>query len=221
MRSSPLGLASSRAAFWPGRILVLGAVFLGPTDAAADVYKYTRPDGTVVYTDNLSQLPKARRAHYNRLRAEREAKRRRLERSVGKEKLARQEAKKKKEALKKAKMSEAERLRKMRELDKLLASLRAKRKIKEEERSEWQKRMKDARARLKERMDTFKKKQEKYKRLATAVGYALLPGQAEEKEKLKKELKALEGEIDALIEETEVTIPEEARKAGVPPGWIR
>ena len=38
---------------------------------------------------------------------------------------------------------------------------------------------------------------------------------------IRHQLDALEGKVDASIREVYVVIPEEARKAGVPPGWLR
>ena len=38
---------------------------------------------------------------------------------------------------------------------------------------------------------------------------------------IEQEMKGVQGEIDAARNDLEVVIPEEARKAGVPPGWLR
>ena len=63
--------------------------------------------------------------------------------------------------------------------------------------------------------------QEKYNGLATRANFTLLPGQAEEMEQAQKDTERLEGELDQVIQEIQFNIPEEARKAGIPPGWLR
>ena len=75
-----LGLAAA------GLVLGLGA------DARAQIYKYTQGDGTIVYTDKLSDLPESKRAEYNRREAEAEQRREALVNMLGKEEVERREA---------------------------------------------------------------------------------------------------------------------------------
>jgi chromosome segregation ATPase len=47
------------------------------------------------------------------------------------------------------------------------------------------------------------------------------PEARSEAERLAQEMRSVQKEIDDARNEVEVAIPEEARKAGVPPGWLR
>jgi len=47
------------------------------------------------------------------------------------------------------------------------------------------------------------------------------PGARIEAERLAQEMQSVQKEIDDARNEVEVVIPEEARKAGAPPGWLR
>ena len=47
------------------------------------------------------------------------------------------------------------------------------------------------------------------------------PAARSEAERIAQELQSIQKEIDDARNEVEVAIPEEARKAGVPPGWLR
>lgn len=193
---------------------------LGGT-AYAQVYKYKRPDGTIVYTDNLSQLPPERRAYYNQLEEEAQKKRRELEQSIGKEELERREAEGRRQQLERAQLEEAERQQRLAAIEEVLALIRQRSKVREENKAVWKERMAAAVKKRDETYQAFLAAQEKYNGLATRAGFTLLPGQAEEMEQAKKDMERLEGELDALIQEVQFTIPEEARKAGVPPGWLR
>lgn len=200
--------------------LVVAAVGVA-TPALAQVYKWKKPDGTIVYTDNLSQLPPERRAHYNKLEEEAQKKRRELEQAIGKEELERREAEAQRVDLAKAQLEEAERQKRLAALDETLALIRQRAKSREENKATWRERMAAAIKKRDEVYQAFMSAQEKYNGLATRANFTLLPGQAEEMEQAKQDMERLEVELDQVIQEIQFTIPEEARKAGIPPGWLR
>ena len=90
----------------------------------------------------------------------------------------------------------------------------------------WQKRLRDWKARL---ADAQKRYQELDQRRLDALAKwgglaAAASGHLEgrvEAEKIQKEMNEVQLEIDEAKNMIETTIPEEARKAGVPPGWLR
>ncbi|MEM1025899.1 MAG: DUF4124 domain-containing protein [Myxococcota bacterium] len=197
----------------------LALLFGVSSPASAEIFKYVKPNGTVVYTDSLAQLPKERRIHYNKLLAERE----KAEREVRKEVAAEQEARRKAEAERRRLRAEADarNAARLREIDATIARLRAKNKVREEKKAEWRARIEATEKKLEARLVSFAKLQEEYTGLATKADFTLFPGGRQRKLELKAQLEALEKEIDGLINELQVEIPEAARKAGVPPGWVR
>lgn len=203
-----------------GGLGILGVLGLAQ-DARAEIYKYTKRDGSIVYTEDLGALPRDRQAYYRSLEAQREERRRALEARVGADVLKEREAERKRKAVLAAELDEAERQRRVAALDDLLKSIRERRQAQKADEAAWRARMETARTALAEKLKTFAKTQDEYNRIAVQVSYALLPGQAEKKTKLKETMDTLEKEIDALVIEIEETIPDEARKAGIPPGWIR
>jgi len=202
-------------------VLALGLGLGLASTAEAKIYKYTKADGTVVYTDKLSDLPPARRAHYNKQEQEAAERQKARENQFGKEELKRRDAEAQRAKLMKAQMEEQERARRLAALDETLKSIERSKSKRGAHKAAWQKRIKDAKAKLQENLQEFRKTQDAYKALAMKAGFTLFPGQAEEKERLRKRVTELEAKVDASIHEVYVTIPEEARKSGVPPGWLR
>ncbi len=194
---------------------------MGATEAQAAIYKYRNAKGQVVYTDSLAQLPKARRAHYNRQHEEQRRKRQALEAELGKEEVRRREAEAEREALARKNIAEAERRKRLAEIDAVLSQLRVSREKRVKEKELWQSKMREAKAEMTKLLKEFKKTQEEYNGLATKADFALFPGQRKQKTDAKKKLVELEQKLDQAIEKVEITIPEAARKAGVPPGWLR
>lgn len=89
----------------------------------------------------------------------------------------------------------------------------------------WQMRVKAARKALADVEQHYRDIEHKKTILMQSIGGAGLsmgrqldPGEIE---RLENELKQVQLEIDAAKQELEVTIPDEARKAGIPPGWLR
>jgi len=92
-----------------------------------------------------------------------------------------------------------------------------------EAKAEWQMRMKDARQRLaaaeQRYADLDQKRLEALGRWGgPASGQLSGPADAA---RIEEEMRAVQKEIDNIRREIEVVIPNEARKAGVPPGWLR
>ena len=213
----------------PKRILralvLVSAVGLGPVAlegaANAGVYKYVKPDGTVVYTDSLAKLPPERRRHYNKKIAARKEARQQLEREIGKEELSRREAERQKEALARKNLDAAERAKQMAKIQAQIEAYRKRSRGRDHAKKAWKARMQQARAKLDRLLARFEQVQTEYLSIAIRPMHTLLPGQAKKRDDAKKELARLEVEIDAAIVEVEETIPEQARREGVPPGWLR
>jgi hypothetical protein len=94
----------------------------------------------------------------------------------------------------------------------------------QERKADWQQRMKEARQRLanaeRRYQEASKQREEALaKRAGGDVGNIGI--KLEEANRLEEEMKNLQKVIDDTRNEIENVIPEEARRAGVPPGWIR
>ncbi len=90
-------------------------------------------------------------------------------------------------------------------------------------RSEWKGRLGDWKDRLLEAKTQYRDLDREYKELLGRWGsLALAPGQDRLKaQQIEQRMKEVQKEIDEARNMIEVVIPEEARKAGVPPGWLR
>jgi hypothetical protein len=91
--------------------------------------------------------------------------------------------------------------------------------------AEWQQRMQDAKRRLADAVERSRQIEQRRNDLAARVGSlgASLPSQ-----NILNEIESLDGELvrakmdaDRARNEVEVTIPDEARRASIPPGWLR
>jgi uncharacterized protein YukE len=88
---------------------------------------------------------------------------------------------------------------------------------------EWQQRIKDARQRLTEARQRY---QELDRKRTEALGKwgGVASGRLEgrmEAERIEQQMTQAQKEVQDAQNQLEVVIPEEARKAGVPPGWLR
>jgi len=93
----------------------------------------------------------------------------------------------------------------------------------EDRKAEWQQRMKEARKRL---ADAERRYQELDQKRTEALGKwgGAASGHLEgrvEAERIEREMNPVRQNINDARNEVEVVIPEAARKAGVPPGWLR
>lgn len=197
------------------------ALLVGIPEAEAQIYKYTKGDGSVVYTDSLSELPNERRAYYNRRQAELDAQAREEESVLGAEEAERRRLERERAEIAAQEMAEAERQQRMAALDAQLSRYRNQKKADAADEARWKQRMKVARDQLHKMLADFRKKQAEHTNLAMKPDFTRLPGEAQKQEALARELKTLEAAIDQQIELVEVKIPEEARRARVPPGWLR
>lgn len=202
-------------------VSVLAVAIALAKPASADMFKYTRSDGTVVYTDQLAELPPERRVYYNQQIQQREAARSEQERALGKEELERREAERKRAELQQRAENDAERIKRMAEIDARLEVYAQREKQRQAQRDQWKGRQQAAKKKLGELLKEFRETQQKHGELAMRADFTLLPGQAKEKAGMQERLAQLEKEIDATIYELDVKLPEDARKAGIPPGWLR
>lgn len=212
-----------RSAAWLLSALVAlpAALTAAPGAAVAQVYKFTKANGTVVYTDKLSDLPPERRAHYARLEQEAAERKQAQENMLGKEEVARREAEAEKQRLAKAQLDEQERLRRMQELNRVLEDLDRRSQARDQQKRFWQDRLKRADETLAKKLAEFREAQEAHDAIAIKPAFSRFPGETEKLQELEAALVKLEAEVDAAIQERWVTLPEDARKAGVPPGWLR
>jgi DNA repair exonuclease SbcCD ATPase subunit len=87
----------------------------------------------------------------------------------------------------------------------------------------WQQRMKEARQRLAEAESRYRELDQRRNEVLGSWGGPAsghLSGRIEA-DKIEQEMKDVQKEIDAARKDIDVVIPEDARKAGVPPGWLR
>lgn len=203
------------------RIATLLVAFSVGSQADAQIYKYRKKDGTVVFTDKLSDLPPERRAHYNRKAAEQKKKREReLKRMTPAERKA-AELTAQREKLMAQEMAEADRQRHLAEIDKALRAWR-KRKAKDEaRRAFWREKAVDAQKELDEAVAAYRAARLEYEKLAIKVSFSRLPGENARLAELLKALPELEAAVDAANKRLTETLPAEARKAGVPVSWLR
>ena len=91
--------------------------------------------------------------------------------------------------------------------------------------AQWQQRMQDARRRLTVAEDRYSQIEQRRSDLISKTGSsgAALPTQEmlDEMNELDGELARARSEADKARNEVEVTIPDEARREGIPPGWLR
>lgn len=93
----------------------------------------------------------------------------------------------------------------------------------EEERQKavWQNRVKSNRARLVELTNRYSELENKYSALKANPYMAALPQNRQQIQDTEAQKAALLQEMQIIKHRLEVEIPEAARKAGVPPGWVR
>ncbi|MEM7678709.1 MAG: hypothetical protein AAF449_22235, partial [Myxococcota bacterium] len=171
--------------------------------------------------DKLSDLPPKTRARYAKRAAKKAQKRAELEAAVGKREADRREAEAERQKNIQRQIAEAQRAQQRQDLQRVLNQIKKDDKAEASRKAKWKKRVADARAEVDRLFAEFKKTRKAYDNIAVRANFALFPGQAKEKEKLRKRLDELEKELDAALDEQNNKIPNEARKAGVPPGWIR
>jgi hypothetical protein len=95
--------------------------------------------------------------------------------------------------------------------------------IDHERKLEWQDRMRDARKRLADAEQRYRELDRKRTEALEkwgGVASGHLEGR-EEANSIEQEMRQTQQEIDAARNQVENVIPDEARKAGVPPGWLR
>lgn len=202
-----------------GLVVLCGPLSSGP--AEAQVYKYKKKDGTVVYTDDLGELPPARRAYYNQRAeqaAEREARKRAL---LTPEQRRAAELEAQRAQIIAAELEEAQRRKRLAEIDEAIRAFRASEKKEANQLAYWLEKKSKAEAELDEALEAFRAAQKEWAALAIKPRFSMFPGQAARLAELEKALPKLEAEVDAANLYLTETLPEQARQAGLPPGWRR
>ncbi len=189
--------------------------------SAQDVFRWVKPDGSVTFTDNLSVLPEPLRVEYNRKIAAREQQRAEMERAVGKEELDRRQVEAERARVAQEALDAADRAARLEAMDARLKAYAEVERQRQAQKKQWQDRMKAARANLQRLFQEFQAAEAVWNDLGTRASFSLLPGQAEQLTEAKAKMDALVPQIDAAIAEIEVRIPDEARRASIPPGWLR
>lgn len=185
------------------------------------IFRYVQPDGTVAYTDQLSDLPKERRAYYNRLIAEQEKKNREVERKVQSEEEAIRQAERERAELARKQAAEKDLQRRLAAMDEAIESLRQRHRARNQAKEKWQRRLRAVQTELAQKLAEYRETKKEWQALAIRADFTLFPGEGEKKQALQAQMETLQKKVDALAHELNVVIPEEARKAGVPPGWLR
>jgi len=93
----------------------------------------------------------------------------------------------------------------------------------DEKKTEWQQRMKEARQRLADAEKRYRELDQKRNELLGAWG-GVASGRLDDRmqaQQLEQEMQQVQQEIEKAQNEVQNVIPEQARKAGVPPGWLR
>jgi hypothetical protein len=91
--------------------------------------------------------------------------------------------------------------------------------------AEWQQRMHDAKRRLEAAEKRIGELEQRKKDIASqwgASGAALAPQNVlDEVDRINADIERARRDVEIAKEQVQVTIPDEARKAGIPPGWLR
>jgi len=87
----------------------------------------------------------------------------------------------------------------------------------------WQQRMREAKTRLADAEKRYQELDQRRNELLRSWGGPASGRLAEraEAEKIEQEMKDAQREIDAARNDVDIVIPDEARKQGIPPGWLR
>lgn len=196
--------------------LVSGALVIGGLSdpARAQVYKYEKPDGTIVFTDKLSELPPERRAYYNKKLREQEAARRRAEEQMTAAERQAKELEEERRALLQQEIDEADRKARLARIDAAIQAYREEVAQREQRRGYWLERKAAAEKALAEALEAYRAAQKEWEGLAIRARYALLPGQQKRIVELEKALPELAAQVEAANTYLTETLPEEARKAG-------
>jgi len=185
-----------------GRVLFLALLFFlafAPAGQAADderyLYQWKDERGVVNVTDSLDKVPPKYRSQATQ----------RLQPGAGKEEQRRDETRGREQS----QVLDAGTSQGQDELKK----------------AEWQRRMRDAKSRLMEAEGRYSQIELRKNDLASkwgSSGAALPPQEAlDEIKKLDGELVSARTDVENARNEVEVVIPDEARRAGIPPGWLR
>ncbi len=93
--------------------------------------------------------------------------------------------------------------------------------IEEDRKAEWQQRMKLAKQKLADAEKRYRYLEQQRIDVLGQGGVYAVPEVKMEVVRIEQEMKKVQKEIDDARNEIEVVVPEAARKAGIPPGWLR
>jgi hypothetical protein len=202
---------------------VLALVGLAPAARAQDgeIYKYVKPDGTVVFTQSLAEVPTEKRKEYQKAQQARAEERERLERTLGKDEVQRREAEAARQRADREAQNAADREARLRAIEERLADGARQREAEDKLKQTWQQRMKAAKQRRAQLWVEYQKAKAEWEALAMRAPGTLFPGEAEARDAALERMKKLEPQLEEANADVVEKIPDEARRAGIPPGWLR
>ncbi len=205
----------------PTWVIVVASLLLAASKSEAQVYKYTNEKGVVVFTDKLSDLPPERRAHYNEREMAAKKRREQLARSRTPEQQRTAELEEERRKILESRVEEQQREARLAAIEQALRDIEETSKARAETKAYWQERKATAQRELQEALDRYREAVKEYEGLAIKVGFTLFPGQQNRLLELQALLPKLEADVDRANAFLTEALPEEARRAGVPPGWLR
>ncbi|MBX2810339.1 MAG: hypothetical protein KTR25_00955 [Myxococcales bacterium] len=202
-------------------LVTVGMITTTAASAQGQIYSYTLPDGSIAYTDSLDRLPPKRRAFYNRQRAEQATRQTRVQQNQTP--AQRRATKRHAQRAKAAKKKQQQRRRQARQAAMQLALQQARQQTSKEtqERAYWQEKKAHAKQQLDRAHNAYKVVHKEWQAIAIRAQFSLFPGEPTKRVELEKQLHRLKKEISEAQKYLSVTLPSEARKAGVPPGYLR
>lgn len=204
--------------------LLLAVPSWGAAEEAAlpsGVYKFARPDGVVVYTDRLVELPPEVRRRYAEEERARQARYDAWVREVGKNEAERRALEQERKALAEQRALDQAAAQRLRRLNQTLSRLKDKRRQQAQRREMWQARVRKLRRSLAEALAAHQKARKEFERIAIQPQHTRLPGQTQKMLKAQADMARHAKTMDRLTRTLTEALPEEARRAGVPPGWLR
>ena len=204
-------------------LFAVGLLALGlglPKRADAQVYKYTRDDGVVVFTDKLSDLPPERRAYYSKKAKAAEDQRRRERARKAPEQLRREALEAQRAQLARKKLNKEAEQHRRREFEDMLREIRKEKEKQEQANQFWREKKSEAEQALADALSRYNEALKEWESLAIKASFSLFPGQRVRLNKLQQALPQLAAAVEAANTYLTETLPAEARRAGIPPGVL-
>lgn len=199
-----------------GALVLVGLTLWPNAHATAQIYKYKKPDGTVVFTDALSELPPERRAYYNRKISEQKAREEQLEKGLSPSEKRAREREAQRAHLKAEKQSAELQKQRRAAINAALREIEREEQAEAQKQAYWLERFQQAETQLAEAVNTYQNAYEEWSAIAIKAQFALFPGQAQKRADLEAQLPRLVQAVDEANTYLTQTLPEAARKAGMP-----